>query len=66
MTVLIKGTTRLDQVVFLHYNNLLNLDDVISKNEHLIGKLILEAGDKVLLPEYKTETKTIKTKTLWD
>lgn len=65
MMVTIIEPKRLDTVVFEHYGNLDNLEDVMIKNKQYLGKYILETGDKIVLPMYE-EVKENEGVSLWD
>jgi len=66
MTVVVTQAKRLDEIVNAHYGDLTHLDDVIAVNQHLMTKIILEAGDEVSLPEYESKSKENSVATLWD
>lgn len=66
MRVVITQAQRLDEIVYAHYGDLTHLDDVIAVNQHLVTKIILEAGDEVLLLEYEVKSKENNIPALWD
>lgn len=43
---------RLDTIVYTYYGTLDPLNEVMLANAHLMSKALLDAGDKVYLPEY--------------
>ena len=57
---------RLDEIVFSHYGSLDYFDAVVEVNEELDGKVHLEVGDRVNLPEFESVEKIQTTKALWD
>lgn len=65
MKVTIIEPKRLDTIVFEHYGNLNNLEDVMIKNPQYLDKYILATGDKVELPIYE-EIKENDGVSLWD
>jgi phage tail protein X len=66
MIVEILQKQRFDETVFKHYGNLDYFEKVLEINKHLVHKLVLEAGDKVELPEFEEIEKTTQIKALWD
>lgn len=56
----------LDKVVYEHYKNLDHLDDVVEENQHLISKMILDLGDKIILNEYEDKSISKNVQALWD
>ena len=66
MIVEVTQAQRLDEIVFAHYKSLDYLDEVIQANPDLLSKLIIEVGDKVELPVFKSVSKINKTKSLWN
>jgi len=66
MIVEVLQETRYDYMVFTHYGNLDHFEKVLEINKHLVHKLVLEAGDKVELPEFEEIEKTTQIKALWD
>lgn len=56
----VKYSQRFDEVVYSIYGDLKLFETLLSKNEHLLDKLFLEAGDTV----YLIEPAPIKTRTL--
>lgn len=43
---------RIDTIVYAVYGTLEPLNEVMMANAHLMSKPVLDAGDKVYLPEY--------------
>lgn len=43
---------RLDTIVYTYYGTLEPLNDVMLANAHLMSKALLDAGDKINLPDY--------------
>lgn len=42
---------RLDQIIYQYYGTLNVMTEVMMSNVHLLSKTILDAGDKVYLPD---------------
>lgn len=42
---------RLDQIIYAYYGTLDVMNEVMMSNAHLMGKAILDNGDKVYLPD---------------
>lgn len=42
---------RLDQIIYEYYGTLDVMNEVMMSNVHLLGKVILDNGDKVYLPD---------------
>jgi phage tail protein X len=56
---------RFDKIIYKHYKDLSVLENVMQFNSHLLGKLILSAGDKVYLPPINKKIKVNFGKALW-
>ena len=56
---------RLDTIINNHYGTLDYIFYILEINPHIIGKMFLDIGDKILLPDIKIET-TNKELNLWD
>jgi len=48
-----KDGERIDQIVYDFYGSTIAVKQVLEDNPHLLGKVTLNAGDKVLLNEFK-------------
>ncbi|MBE3022950.1 tail protein X [Campylobacter sp. 7477a] len=57
-----KDNERLDTIVYKYYGTLANFTEILAFNSGL--NTILKAGEKVFLPEIKTEV-VKREKTLW-
>lgn len=55
---------RIDSVVYRTYGTLEPLWMVLESNRELLGREVLQSGDVVVLPLYKTKPKE-ETKALW-
>jgi len=57
---------RLDQIIYLEYKTLDKnvVNEVLKANPHLLTKLVLDAFDKVYLPEIEIEPSS-EDKALW-
>jgi len=62
---LVTQAKRLDTVIYEHYKTLDVLEKVLEVNKKYFHKLILQAGDIVILPNFIIE-KTTKGNALWD
>ncbi|MCF6202027.1 MAG: tail protein X [Hydrogenimonas sp.] len=60
-----KEGERLDQIVYAVYGSLEIFNEVLKANIHLADKIELDAGDRVYLPEIKTDAETKDEKALW-
>jgi len=56
---------RLDKIVYKNYKDITVLENVMQFNNHLLGKLVLSAGDKVYLPTINKKAKVNTGKALW-
>jgi len=56
---------RLDQIIYAHYGTLDVMNEVMMSNAHLMGKPILDAGDKVYLPDIDLPEPTETGVSLW-
>jgi phage tail protein X len=56
---------RLDQIIYAHYGTLDVMNEVMMTNAHLMGKPILDNGDKVYLPDIKLPDQTESGVSLW-
>ena len=60
-----KDGDRFDNIVYEHYGNTDFINKVLDSNQHLVGKLVLELGDKVVLPKIEEVFKPNEGKALW-
>ena len=44
---------RIDQIVFNYYNSVIPVRKVLEDNPHLFDKVVLNAGDKVIMNEFE-------------
>lgn len=56
---------RLDQIIYAHYGTLDVMNEVMMANANLMGKAILDNGDKVYLPDIKLPDQTESGVSLW-
>lgn len=56
---------RLDQIIYQYYGTLNVMNEVMMNNVHLMGKAILDNGDKVYLPDVIIPAPTETGVSLW-
>lgn len=61
---LVKYSQRFDQAVYSIYRDLSCFEDVLSLNEHLQHKIMLNAGDIIYLPDIPEKEKEYKEENL--
>ncbi|MBE2985439.1 tail protein X [Campylobacter sp. RM9344] len=59
---IVSDNERLDTIIYKHYGTLENFAEILAFNSHL--NAISRAGDRVFLPEIKTEV-VKKERSLW-
>ena len=56
----VEQKSRLDEIVFKEYGSLEFFEEVLEANSHLVLKIFLDIGDRVVLPDFSEKIKELQ------